>query len=100
MTILQRIKERVSLVSRNSKADLFYSLCKEGMSILDAGVSSERKALLPSSNHFLKTFKYDPYLFSYSTLKKMLNRSLASTFNIYKNRFCGLVMTFTVICSE
>ena len=210
---MRAIKKRITFSSRNRKLEHFYSLFKEGMSVLDAGVSLENMAELLASNHFLKTFKYapkyytglgiddlsqmgqlypekrfveypggrfpfenkefdwvfsnaviehvgnddaqldflnemlrvgknvffttpnkffpvethtdvlllhynndlfhrwcrkrhpwvskyDPYLFSYSRLKKMLNRSQAEKYRIYRNRFLGWTMTFTAICSD
>ena len=52
------------------------------------------------SKKHLWVSKYDPYLFSYSRLKNTLDKSMATNYKIFKNRFYGMVMTFTVICSE
>jgi SAM-dependent methyltransferase len=211
--MLKAIKKRITFSSRNRKLDHFYSLFPEGMSVLDAGVSSENIAEPLASNQFLKTFKYapryytglgvddlsrmnelypgkrfveypggqfpfrdkefdwvfsnaviehvgdddaqlyflnemlrvgksvffttpnkffpvethtdvlflhynndlfhrwcrqrhpwvskyDPYLFSYSRLEKMLNHSRAARYRIYPNRLLGWTMTFTTVCSE
>jgi len=47
--------------SRSQKEDHFYSLCKEKMSVLDVGVSSETgTAGSPARNHFLKNFPHAP----------------------------------------
>lgn len=39
-------------------------------------------------------------LLSSKRLKKLLENSCASSFSIYKNRFFGMPITFTVICNE
>ncbi len=43
--------------------------------------------------------KYDPYLFSYRRMKKLMKESNASSFKILKYRNFGLIMTFSVICN-
>ncbi len=46
--------------SREEKLAHFYSLCKQGMTVLDVGVSSESGEGMPARNYFLKNFKDDP----------------------------------------
>lgn len=43
--------------------------------------------------------KYNPYLFSYRRMKKLMKESNASSFIILKHRHFGLVMTFSVMCN-
>lgn len=199
--------------SRASKVEHFYSLCQEGMTVLDVGVSREARGRPPQGNYFLKTFRYPDkfytglgvedltemprlfpgkrfvqypggtfpfkekefdwvfsnavvehvgddamqlqfinemlrvarnvffttpnkyfplethtnavfihwnnslfygwyrktkpwvnkyriYLFSYNRLNQLMNRSDASYYEIYRNRFWGLPMTFTVVCKN
>ncbi len=40
------------------------------------------------------------YLFSYGRLQKLLKSSHAVSYSIYKNRFIGTPMTFSIICSD
>ncbi len=60
MSIIHKIKKKVSKISREKKLQHFYSLCKEGETVLDVGVSAESKSNLPSPNYFLKNFHYEP----------------------------------------
>ncbi|MEQ1777612.1 MAG: class I SAM-dependent methyltransferase, partial [Nitrosomonas sp.] len=59
MFTINKLKEIVMKKSREEKLTHFYSLCKEGMAVLDVGVSSESGAGTPARNYFLKNFKYD-----------------------------------------
>ncbi len=40
------------------------------------------------------------YLFSYSRLQKLLKSSCATSFSVYKNRFIGIPMTFSITCTD
>lgn len=44
--------------------------------------------------------KENLYLLSIKRLRKFLINSRASSFSIYKNRFFGIPMTFTVVCRD
>ncbi|MHB0866082.1 MAG: class I SAM-dependent methyltransferase [Thermoleophilia bacterium] len=44
--------------ARAKKTEHFYSLCKEGMKVLDVGVSPETNDSLKHRNYFLKTFQF------------------------------------------
>jgi hypothetical protein len=46
--------------SRERKLAHFYAHFREGMTVLDVGVTSELKAGFPARNHFLKTFRGEP----------------------------------------
>lgn len=207
------IKKKVMKASREQKVGHFYTLFKEGQTVLDVGISAESKKGLSVRNYFLKTYRYDPgsytglgvqdlsgmadtfpgkrfvrypggrfpfsdkefdwvfsnaviehvgdedaqllflnemmrvannvffttpnkffpfeshtnvlflhwhddlfykwcstnkswasrsnlYLFSLNRLRRMLEKSCASSFSIYKNRLIGMPMTFTVICTD
>lgn len=59
MLLINRLKEKVMKSSREEKLTHFYSLYREGMTILDVGVSSETGTGMPARNYFLKNFKYD-----------------------------------------
>ena len=50
--------------SRKDKADHFYSLFKEGNSVLDVGVSSEKTKGGPSLNYFLKNFRHPSHFYT------------------------------------
>jgi SAM-dependent methyltransferase len=58
MSIVLALKKLVMPVSRERKLDHFYSQYREGMTVLDVGVSSEARQGLPARNHFLKRFRY------------------------------------------
>jgi hypothetical protein len=45
--------------SREEKLSHFYSLYREGMTVLDVGVSSESKLGTPARNYFLKNYRYN-----------------------------------------
>jgi len=60
MSLIKNLKDKVMKKSREEKLSHFYSLYKEGMTVLDVGVSSESKAGLPARNYFLKNYRYDP----------------------------------------
>ncbi|MBC8413798.1 MAG: methyltransferase domain-containing protein [Nitrospira sp.] len=60
MSFMNEMKKKVAVRSRESKLSHFYSLCKEGMTVLDVGVSNETKRVEPeTTNYFLKSFRYD-----------------------------------------
>lgn len=59
MLLINRLKEKVMKDSREEKLAHFYSHYKEGMTVLDVGVSSETGTGMPARNYFLKNFKYD-----------------------------------------
>lgn len=61
---------------------------------------------LPGDYFYNWCKKYKPYwnrknlhLLSYSALEQLINLSQVKNYKIYKNRFFGITMTFTVICS-
>ena len=58
MRILDPIKIMVARISRAKKLNHFYSYFKEGMTVLDAGVYSESKKNLQTTNMFLREFRY------------------------------------------
>jgi SAM-dependent methyltransferase len=61
MSLIIDLKIKAMQQSRRKKLDHFYSLCPEGGSILDVGVSRETGVMekrLPSLNIFLKTFRH------------------------------------------
>ncbi len=60
MLIITGLKKRVMEHSRQNKLRHFYSLFREGESVLDVGVSTEAKRGLPARNYFLKNYRYDP----------------------------------------
>lgn len=60
MSVINDAKKKVMEFSRQKKLRHFYSLFKEGESVLDVGVSSESKKGLPTRNYFLKNYRYDP----------------------------------------
>jgi hypothetical protein len=64
MAFLRYFQNQVSFGSRVQKINYFYRLYKDGLFVLDAGVSSSQHALLPSSNLFLKSFRYDPEFYT------------------------------------
>ena len=53
-------KNRISALSRTNKLQHFYSIFKNGESVLDVGVSAETNRGLQSRNYFLKNYKYSP----------------------------------------
>ena len=59
MISISKLKEKAMRKSREEKLVHFYSLCSEGMTVLDVGVSSESGTGMPARNYFLKNFKYD-----------------------------------------
>jgi SAM-dependent methyltransferase len=58
MSITSLLKDNLAKISRSQKLDCFYSHCQEGSTILDVGVSSEKKEGLSTRNYFLKNFRY------------------------------------------
>ena len=65
--LLNGPKRKLMQLSRQKKEDHFYSLFKEGMTVLDVGVASEvsdtgarSQKRLPARNHFLHEFRYKP----------------------------------------
>ena len=60
MSMIIESKKKVMEFSRKNKLRHFYSLFKEGKSVLDVGVSPESKRALPALNYFLKNYRYDP----------------------------------------
>ena len=60
MNIKMYLRDKIMGVSRSQKENQFYSLFKEGMTVLDVGVSSETlDRRIKMENHFLKHFKYE-----------------------------------------
>ena len=51
-------------LSREKKASHFYSLCEEGMRVLDVGVQSEGRVGYPARNYFLKSFRHPSYSYT------------------------------------
>jgi hypothetical protein len=62
MSIVRALKFKASHISRERKMAHFYSLFKEGMKVLDVGVSSESEPKRGAAvrNYFLKNFRYAP----------------------------------------
>jgi len=60
MLIVAEVQKKVMRASREKKIRHFYSLFKEGQSVLDVGVASESKPGLPARNYFLKGYRYGP----------------------------------------
>lgn len=59
MKITKIFQAKVMERSRKQKLEHFFSLCKEGMTVLDVGVSSEKyQGELIKHNYFLKNFPY------------------------------------------
>lgn len=59
MSTVIEVKKKVTAISRKKKLRHFFSLFKEGDSVLDVGVSAESSEHLPWRNHFLKNYRYD-----------------------------------------
>ncbi len=61
MSFINEKKKIVMKISREKKLEHFYSLCKEGDSILDVGVSAKSKNTVnPLVNYFLNNYRHDP----------------------------------------
>ena len=60
MSIINEVKKKAMGSSRKKKLSHFYSLFKEGESVLDVGVSAETEKSLPALNYFLKNYQRDP----------------------------------------
>lgn len=60
MRMVNIAKNKMMKISRDQKLRQFYSFYKEGMTVLDVGVSSESGAKLAALNYFVKHFRYDP----------------------------------------
>ncbi|WP_038025785.1 methyltransferase domain-containing protein [Synechococcus sp. PCC 7336] len=60
MSILKKIQNRLMRFSREQKLRQFYSLFKEGETVLDVGVSPESNRAKPARNYFLKNYRYKP----------------------------------------
>lgn len=58
MSVIGEAKNRVMAVSRQKKLDHFYTLCREGQTVLDVGVSAEHARALPGRNYFLKNYRF------------------------------------------
>jgi hypothetical protein len=58
--MIMRMKAKVSRVSRDRKLEQFYSFFKNGMTVLDVGVSAESNKNMPTINYFLKNYRYAP----------------------------------------
>ncbi len=58
MKITKDVQAKVMYGSRKNKLKHFFSLCEEGMKVLDVGVSSEKHQGTSSLNYFLKNFPY------------------------------------------
>ena len=87
MFTINKLKEIVMKKSREEKLTHFYSLCKEGMAVLDVGVSSESGAGTPARNYFLKNFKYDSKYYTglgVQDLSEMNNLFSGKTFVQYQ----------------
>lgn len=60
MSFIIKVQNKVMEVSREKKLLHFYSLFKEGESVLDVGVSPESKRKrLTAGNYFLRNYRYD-----------------------------------------
>ena len=51
-------------------------------------------------NHKPNWTKDNHYLFSLKRLNSIMEKSNAGSYQIYKNRLLGMVMTFTIVCSS
>jgi SAM-dependent methyltransferase len=60
MGIIKNVKNRVMRSSRTKKLEHFFSLAREGNSVLDVGVSRESELALPARNFFLKNYRFPP----------------------------------------
>lgn len=60
MSALTNAKNKAMAASREGKLQHFYSLAQSGQTILDVGVSPERKKGPPTRNYFLKNYRFDP----------------------------------------
>ncbi len=60
MSLVMEVKKKLIKFSREKKQNHFYSLFKEGQSVLDVGVSGKSKMGLPGENFFLQNYRYDP----------------------------------------
>ena len=59
MNVHTVLKEKIMEISRSQKEKHFYSLFKEGMTVLDVGVSSETRTRMGTmENHFSEHFQY------------------------------------------
>ena len=56
--IRYQIQEKIMRISRKKKLEHFFFLCNQGMTVLDVGVSSEKKKGGLQRNYFLKNFPY------------------------------------------
>lgn len=59
-SVLRGLKLNVMKRSRERKLDHFYAHFREGMTVLDVGVSSETRPTSAIQNFFLRTFRYAP----------------------------------------
>ena len=64
MSIIYNLKQRTTAISRKNKLRHFFTLYKEGMSVLDVGVSREDSRDLPNRNYFLKHFPFSGELYT------------------------------------
>lgn len=64
MSLVIDLKKKAMATSRKKKLNHFYSLYKEGESVLDVGVSAESAKGLPARNYFLKKYQYDYSLYT------------------------------------
>ena len=61
MNLIIKAQNKVMKASRDKKLLHFYSLFKEGDSVLDVGVSAElENKQLTAGNYFLGNYRYDP----------------------------------------
>jgi SAM-dependent methyltransferase len=59
MQLTDKIRVAIMMRSRDSKVEHFYSMCKDGMTVLDVGVSDAAQHKKdPVINYFLKTYRY------------------------------------------
>ncbi len=71
MSIILTIKKKVVLYSRRKKTDHFYSMFKEGMTVLDVGFANETKRKVPDTiNYFLKNYRYDYKTYTALSIEK------------------------------
>ncbi len=58
-TSMKALQNKIILTQREGKLRHFYSLFADGMTVVDVGVSPQRKKRIPTTNYFLKNFKYE-----------------------------------------
>jgi hypothetical protein len=71
MSLHARISNTLIKTSREKKLHHFYSLFKEGETVLDVGVSRATRWRRQTSNLFMKTYRYDPSTYTGLAIEDM-----------------------------